>query len=304
MRGVGSFQDTHRLHDNLPKMIDTASAKEEAGAPAVGFKDLTTEALDDPEFLTDGFGETFYHFYEFYQFYGFYGFYMEEHDELPDLPLTMDTDFQFYDVFYEFAPQEVLERLVVPRLAIRCERTLAQVASHSGFPEEMPERVRCVFGWLSGNREKSGLNNRPKGRSLWGLRHRLCGGFRSRRCAAQYCISRPMAQSSSECSLLCSAQIEEEQAIMQLCMIAISPAVGPESGGTAVTLQLAGQIFPGHTDFYCKFGSQVAATHRLFPTLRSLTMNFRRRFCSSAASKAADASSGFAHALAELMRHI
>jgi hypothetical protein len=52
-------------------------------------------------------------------------------------------------------------------------------------------------------------------------------------------------------------EVEAEQAIMQLCMIAISPAVGPESGGTAVTLQLAGQVFPGHTEFYCKFGSQV-----------------------------------------------
>eukprot|EP00959_Pyramimonas_sp_CCMP1952_P219880 4597337-Pyramimonas_sp.AAC.1 len=89
---------------------------------------------------------------------------MEEHDELPDLPLSLDTDFQFYDVFYEFAPQEV----------------------------------------------------------------------------------------------------NEEQAIMQCCMIAVSPAVGPESGGTAVTIQLAGQVFPGHEEFYCRFGSQVGRReHRI-----------------------------------------
>jgi len=81
---------------------------------------------------------------------------MEEHEDLPELPKSMDQNFRFYDLFYETAPQS-----------------------------------------------------------------------------------------------------DGEAAIMQLCMIAISPAVGPESGGTAVTLQLAGQVHPGHTTFFCKFGEEV-----------------------------------------------
>ena len=61
---------------------------------------------------------------------------------------------------------------------------------------------------------------------------------------------------------------------MQLCMIAVSPAVGPESGGTAVTLQLAGQIFPGHTDFYCKFGQQVRSQYIIWlPTLNCFAIS-------------------------------
>lgn len=152
------MQAGHRHTDQLPQVLSTGGG---GATPKLSqenvFNDVSGDQLTDPEYLMNGFGETFYHFYEFYQFYGFYGFYMEEHSEMPDLPMALDQDFSFYDAFYEYAPQE----------------------------------------------------------------------------------------------------LETEQAVMQLCMIAISPAVGPESGGTAVTLQLAGQVFPGHTEFYCKFGSQV-----------------------------------------------
>ena len=46
-------------------------------------------------------------------------------------------------------------------------------------------------------------------------------------------------------------------------MIAVSPAIGPESGGTYVTLQVAGHVFPDHQEFYCKFGmhSVKAVSH-------------------------------------------
>jgi hypothetical protein len=68
--------------------------------------------------------------------------------------------------------------------------------------------------------------------------------------------------------------IENEAAIMQLCMIAVSPAVGPESGGTAVTLQLAGQIHPGHELFYCAFGSTIvqAVNHYTLPGSESIAI--------------------------------
>lgn len=61
---------------------------------------------------------------------------------------------------------------------------------------------------------------------------------------------------------------------MQLCMIAISPAIGPESGGTFVTLQVAGHVFPDHQKFYCKFGSRVssAVSHFLMQGSKSLAI--------------------------------
>lgn len=59
-----------------------------------------------------------------------------------------------------------------------------------------------------------------------------------------------------------------------MCLIAAAPVVGPEEGGTQVTLLLSGQIEPDHTMFYCRFGDQVvpALTHRYLPQSASLAM--------------------------------
>ena len=59
-----------------------------------------------------------------------------------------------------------------------------------------------------------------------------------------------------------------------MCVIAAAPVVGPEDGGTQVTLLLSGQIEPDHTMFYCRFGDQTvpALSHSFLPQGSSLAM--------------------------------
>ena len=44
-----------------------------------------------------------------------------------------------------------------------------------------------------------------------------------------------------------------------LCISASTPAVGPEAGGTRVTLKLAGDLPENHQVFYCKFDDEVGS---------------------------------------------
>jgi hypothetical protein len=50
-----------------------------------------------------------------------------------------------------------------------------------------------------------------------------------------------------------------------LCIAASTPVVGPEAGGTVVTLKLAGDLPVNHQVFYCKFDEQVAPSVPLSP---------------------------------------
>eukprot|EP00899_Mesostigma_viride_P002396 jgi/Mesvir1/12157/Mv00404-RA.1 len=45
---------------------------------------------------------------------------------------------------------------------------------------------------------------------------------------------------------------------VKLCVIAMSPSVGPVSGGVAITLLLSGEIPRSHETFFCKLGDDVA----------------------------------------------
>jgi hypothetical protein len=51
--------------------------------------------------------------------------------------------------------------------------------------------------------------------------------------------------------------VVEEQPVMQLCVIALSPAIGPDTGGTEVSLLLSGSVQAGVKSMYCKFGQLV-----------------------------------------------
>jgi hypothetical protein len=42
-----------------------------------------------------------------------------------------------------------------------------------------------------------------------------------------------------------------------LCIAASTPLVGPEAGGTVVTLKLAGDVPSNHQRFFCKFDDEV-----------------------------------------------
>ena len=56
--------------------------------------------------------------------------------------------------------------------------------------------------------------------------------------------------------------------ILQLCEIAVSPAVGSDAGGTMVSLMLSGHVAPDHTTFFCKFGDVAveASSARIMET--------------------------------------
>ena len=46
-----------------------------------------------------------------------------------------------------------------------------------------------------------------------------------------------------------------------LCMVGYSPVLGPEAGGTNVTLKLSGTIDATHDNYSCKFGTTVVYGH-------------------------------------------
>lgn len=52
-------------------------------------------------------------------------------------------------------------------------------------------------------------------------------------------------------------RITDEQPILQLCVIAAAPLLGPDTGGTEVTLLLSGQVKKDVKNMFCKFGNLV-----------------------------------------------
>ncbi|QDZ25793.1 hypothetical protein A3770_19p83110 [Chloropicon primus] len=52
----------------------------------------------------------------------------------------------------------------------------------------------------------------------------------------------------------------------EVCMVAVSPSVGPSSGGTVVTVKLAGVIPEGQETFFCKFGEKVVLADSFYYT--------------------------------------
>jgi len=70
-----------------------------------------------------------------------------------------------------------------------------------------------------------------------------------------------------------------------MCVIAVAPLVGPEGGGTHVTLLLSGSIDPQHTMFYCAFGDEIvpALSHAFRPAGAALAMT-----CAAPPSDGAD----------------
>eukprot|EP00232_Nephroselmis_pyriformis_P029215 CAMPEP_0182871092 /NCGR_PEP_ID=MMETSP0034_2-20130328/10912_1 /TAXON_ID=156128 /ORGANISM="Nephroselmis pyriformis, Strain CCMP717" /LENGTH=1468 /DNA_ID=CAMNT_0025003619 /DNA_START=146 /DNA_END=4549 /DNA_ORIENTATION=+ len=54
--------------------------------------------------------------------------------------------------------------------------------------------------------------------------------------------------------------------ITELCVSSASPTVGPVTGGTRVTIKLAGTVPEDHRTFYCKFGSEVVLADSFFFT--------------------------------------
>ncbi|KAK3256637.1 hypothetical protein CYMTET_34233, partial [Cymbomonas tetramitiformis] len=68
--------------------------------------------------------------------------------------------------------------------------------------------------------------------------------------------------------------LEAEQPILQICAIALSPSIGPETGGTQVSVLLSGVLSSGHEVVYCKFGKQVvlASKFRVMSGSQSLSI--------------------------------
>ena len=52
-----------------------------------------------------------------------------------------------------------------------------------------------------------------------------------------------------------TVDVPYDEQVNELCMTAVSPAVGPNYGGTVVTVKLAGIIPEGQETFFCKFGA-------------------------------------------------
>ena len=52
--------------------------------------------------------------------------------------------------------------------------------------------------------------------------------------------------------------------VSELCMTALTPAVGPASGGTRVTIKMAGIVPENHDTFFCKFGGAVVVADAFY----------------------------------------
>ena len=63
-----------------------------------------------------------------------------------------------------------------------------------------------------------------------------------------------------------SKDVAYQEKTSEVCMVAVSPSVGPSSGGTVVTVKLAGVIPEGQETFFCKFGEKVVLADSFYYT--------------------------------------